>query len=1341
MRSKRTCSTRQSAYSRSLISFLFCLVLITLLSCTADKPEPGIEEPVEEAPRFEEPQAAETPATETPAVQTAEEESAAEETPAAETPAAPGDEPVEEPELETDTARQPEELQLEITSPADGSVYLSTVTVEGYVRAVSPDEKVSIKYHFLGTVRKGRYYFEQEGPFRLNLTTTGFSGDLPLLITAMDDKGNTTEAIIHLLDGGRKPVISVFTPSERDSYGSFIHLSGIVSDSVSYPEVAREISYLNWSIAGTYRGGRIPFDRKTGSYRIEIPTRDFSGDVDLRITASDYNRHITHRYISLKKGVKSPVVTSAITEEILARAGRAVEEIDRNIEFVYENYIKPLPDAAFRSRVFDILTAAMALEKSSPEITAETRPGREPRLIINSPENGIFYSEDVPVSGTIVTRSDGSNRLQYRLGRMSEPPRAVPFDENAGTFRLELPLSNRTGPQVLTLEALDSSGVYSVARLHLYDGNREPGLHIISPRDGEEYGAYVSVKGVIVGSSELTLDEIEAITYEVTSTEVFEAVSPAVSGEAELRKDGFFDFTFASDGLAGPQEVKVTTLTKSGFSFDVKVSMADGERGIPLFEVFPGDKHAILDWERVPGATSHAAYYVPGTVETPNVRGLKLDGISPPVYIYGLENGAKYTFQIGAVSGDKADLRSKAISAIPLSPLTLKPAAIGEYEQVRLTWKAIPGAGEFEVLRGIKKEGEYENISGSIKGNDFLDTGVRFGKKYYYRIRPTEQQSIVSESSAAETLAYPQNRFNLSGFLPGNQFQDIDIGGDYVYLAAGENGLKVIDVYEPRNPEEVGTYPMESANGLIIRDEFVFVADGSRGLKVIEITNPRKPEQVGSRKTSDARDVVLRDNIAFVADGDFGVKVMDIANPRNPERLQSLNLGNVESITLDDRYAYLIGSTQLSVLDISDPENPTELGICDLPGGGRADIRDGYAFVTAGKEGVKIVDVIDPKRPRVVGTIPASDARGLTFHEDLMFLADGSEGLRLLDVADIDNPVSFDSYEESGATLVAVKGDYAFLVGSDGLKVVQIMIEGKSFVVASCATDGKSYAVTLDGDFAYLADHQGGIKVVDISEPSAVDSGSIVGQCPTLYAESVAVSGGYAFAADAREGLVVIDLAGALDGDPQTQPEKAGTWSPDDRISGIQVRDDLVFLTDFESGLAVVDVSDPRRPNEIGTSERFSGRDLVLGGDYAYVAADSGLQVIDISQPDDPRTVAAFSAPGARKIDLKDSMILMLGSSGLYLIDVTVPVDPKSVGFYETFFGEDVASFGGYAYLAEGFNGLQVLDLSNPEDITVVSVCDELYAAGIAVRDNYVFVADTEGLQVVHVIIPPWFIR
>ena len=136
---------------------------------------------------------------------------------------------------------------------------------------------------------------------------------------------------------------------------------------------------------------------------------------------------------------------------------------------------------------------------------------------------------------------------------------------------------------------------------------------------------------------------------------------------------------------------------------------------------------------------------------------------------------------------------------------------------------------------------------------------------------------------------------------------------------------------------------------------------------------------------------------------------------------------------------------------------------------------------------------------------------------------------------------------------------------------------------------GVAYGVAVSGNYAYVADWDAGLQVIDVSDPANPQR---VGRCDAWYARGVAVSGNYAYV--------------------------AGDWA----------------------GLHVIDVRNPANPRRVGGYDTPGvAWGVAVSGSYAYVAdVDWGLQILRLSVPGAlPPTIAGVRAgqrPGTQLVDI-----------------------------------------------------------------------------------------------------------
>ncbi len=202
----------------------------------------------------------------------------------------------------------------------------------------------------------------------------------------------------------------------------------------------------------------------------------------------------------------------------------------------------------------------------------------------------------------------------------------------------------------------------------------------------------------------------------------------------------------------------------------------------------------------------------------------------------------------------------------------------------------------------------------------------------------------------------------------------------------------------------------------------------------------------------------------------------------------------------------------------------------------------------------------------------------------------------------------------------------------------------------------------------------------------------------------------YAFLTDRVEGLIVTDVTTFGDGDLNNNRLKSAVrWNPDDVLAG--------------------------------------ARHIVIGGHYAYIAADRGLVIVDLDDPLAPEVAAVVPLVNMRASALQFRYLFVTDATGLRVVDVTHPESPELVAGAHVPLADAQRIYVArtYAYVAAGSDGLAIVDLWKAEQPKLV----EVFNAGGAIRDArdvvvgttnaslFAYIADGEGgLKVVQLTSP-----
>lgn len=209
----------------------------------------------------------------------------------------------------------------------------------------------------------------------------------------------------------------------------------------------------------------------------------------------------------------------------------------------------------------------------------------------------------------------------------------------------------------------------------------------------------------------------------------------------------------------------------------------------------------------------------------------------------------------------------------------------------------------------------------------------------------------------------------------------------------------------------------------------------------------------------------------------------------------------------------------------------------------------------------------------------------------------------------------------------------------------------------------------------------------------------------------------YAFITDAQEGLIITDIDTLNDGEPRNNffrrlplADGRSAFNPDGALTGarhIILGGHFAYVT-TPRGLVVIDLDDPAKPRITAQVPLDNARASAIQFRYLWVTTARGLEVLDVTDLARPVHVPEATVPlaDARKIYVARTYAYVAAKNdGLVIVDVKAPRAPKVYMRY-TADGtlndaEDVvvastnASL--FAYVADGRNGMKVLQLQSPE--------------------------------------------
>jgi hypothetical protein len=205
---------------------------------------------------------------------------------------------------------------------------------------------------------------------------------------------------------------------------------------------------------------------------------------------------------------------------------------------------------------------------------------------------------------------------------------------------------------------------------------------------------------------------------------------------------------------------------------------------------------------------------------------------------------------------------------------------------------------------------------------------------------------------------------------------------------------------------------------------------------------------------------------------------------------------------------------------------------------------------------------------------------------------------------------------------------------------------------------------------------------------------------------------GYLFVADKYEGLILVGAGTLLDGNPLNNfLKREVTFNPDNLLAGanaVTIVGTYAYVC-CDAGVVVIDLDDPKCPQVktvVGPDVLHRPHAVQVQFRYAYVCDDEGIKVLDVTDLATPHAVSRLDLPECHNIYLaRTYAYVAAGSQGLVILDIEKPAEPKVDQVYNaggcindlrdvklgiTYVSE-------FAYLADGKNGLRVVQLTSPE--------------------------------------------
>ena len=641
---------------------------------------------------------------------------------------------------------------------------------------------------------------------------------------------------------------------------------------------------------------------------------------------------------------------------------------------------------------------------------------------------------------------------------------------------------------------------------------------------------------------------------------------------------------------------------------------------------------------------------------------------------------------------------------------------------------------------------------------------------YLMTIDGTPESSLVPDSSAMTTgqgvyLSELQASDNVNPVsIP---IDDVDGQGNTAYVAMGGR----IQVYEVSDNEPVVCLDRtarywSSIASIELKDDKLYVAGwlsagpgvqtgpGQEAISVLDVSDPSDIQWSGSINISGrVTDLHIDGNIMLAANEETGAVLYDVASAAILAPIATLPVaaGGARRGMLADDIAYVIvddslvttpsppgssggGSSavvgpRVMLWDVSSLTAPVLLSSILIDSSEAAiDVVDNDLYI-AMRDTMRVYGVQNLTSPVLAHTVPLhGQMPSDVIHNDerlyVSVILDAGEltdtMIWTFDLSAPGGPEEIGSHyvDDAKDSMSAVAMEWVanrlLVATTDGLEVAR-WLEPDGLVVVSAPRLSRGWlsAVVADQDNAFIADEFQGLRILDIQDPSEPTQISRVATVAGMI--DLVKQGDYVYAMSDYE-LFVFDVQSV---NSPTLVAREITLEQDGygMNLGIEVYEDMLFISGLETGISVYDISVPSAPEQLESLEiaDYATYALLVDGHYLYAGNTSHFVVYNLDGVLGPEMIDEVEHEGGivSMAKIGHHVVTSDIACDYQVFDVSDPADVEFVtsrvmGTGQTIdtaeaianFPNTMTSFGGYVLSATYGTDrpLRITDLANPSN-------------------------------------------
>lgn len=655
----------------------------------------------------------------------------------------------------------------------------------------------------------------------------------------------------------------------------------------------------------------------------------------------------------------------------------------------------------------------------------------------------------------------------------------------------------------------------------------------------------------------------------------------------------------------------------------------------------------------------------------------------------------------------------------------------------------------------------YLGTGGNTQGLNIIDVRDPSNPAVAFPfIRPGNVMSMALVGEQLHLAGGPSGFFVVDVSDPGNPLMlgsiylvgfvsDVVVRDGLAYVSLGNDArqMVVVDVRNPHRLEEVARFTevlKGTSERLDLLDKDHLLIEMQQCFDMKETLKPRYLVSLSPRLWP--HDMAIQEDRIFFANGYNGLWMLDITDWNRPRWLGNLPVvGTVSSMAASGDVVYVgaspfrqdgvrVAGDGLVAVNLSDPEHPVVLD--SLPEDTLMNAMDVSkdTLYLATEDGLRVVDVSDASNLRLEGNLLMGERVwkvGVYENTAQLTVGDPFEIMRL-DVSNPQKPVWIDPPEgiPPGDTENVPRGFQLEFLDADHVIVsreenhdwgvvandLYFMREGQEAQLLGRHLTSNSFFFDVHNGHLFVLSLSGSeLSAIHLNQPAnpqhRASHDLLAVEDPWHQDTFATLSGSLLYLTEESVGIDIFELS-----DSDT-PRHLASWSMEDL--GIESRAELNTLQAFpgsdllfiqfhlnQAVTQIMDVSNPVAPVLL-TRLKSPMIPLAITDNLVYGHWEGRVEIMDFSNPVSPQLAGRIPLGEDRRIEnmsmtLKEDRAYFLTEHAFSIVDVPEPSAAKLLSQIvieeaNLEYASEVAVVGNHAYLAAGYAGMIIIDISDDE--------------------------------------------